>query len=148
MTKTETWKQVQALLVEQKASKKLTQALEELLAPKSSSSTNPPKEIDGTMHYYCRFHQAYEPQEDMVMSAGKSKGYCKASISKWNKMNASIKKLNDQAVCAMSEGQMEDAQECAKQSEAIKAKLNNPESYDIVQDWADFNGITKALEAE
>ena len=143
MTKTQTWENVQALLVEQKASKKLTQALEELLAPKASSSTNPPKEIDGVMNYYCRFHQAYEPESHMVMSAGKSKGYCKASISKWNKMNASIKKLNDGAVCAMSEGQMEDAQKYAQESEALKAKLNSPESYNIDGDWATFNGTTK-----
>jgi len=127
--------------------KKLTQALEELLAPKTSSSTNPPKEIDGVMNYYCRFHQAYEPESNMVMSGGKSKGYCRASISKWNKMNSSIKKLNDQAVCAMSEGQMEDAQRCAKESEALKAKLNAPTSYDIVADWDSFNNVEEPTES-
>ena len=60
MTKTELWEEVQKLLVEQKASKKLSQALEDLLAPKSGSGqTNPPMEIDGIMSYYCRFHQRY-----------------------------------------------------------------------------------------
>jgi len=143
MTKTQTWENVQTLLVEQKASKKLTQALEELLAPKSSSSTNPPKEIDGVMNYYCRFHQAYEVETNMVMSQNKSKGYCKASISKWNKTNAQIKKLNGKAVCAMSEGQMEDAQSCAQESEALKGKLNDPKSYNLEKDWEDFTTQAK-----
>lgn len=139
MTKAELWKNVQELLVEQKASKKLSQALEELLAPKNGGGqTNPPQEIDGVMHYYCRFHQAYEPEDKMVMSAGKSKGYCKASISKWNKMNSTIKKLNSQVVAAMAEGQIDQAQEFAKESEILSAKLNAPESYNLEQDWVDF----------
>lgn len=146
MTKTQLWNEVQALLVEQKASKKLSQALEELLAPKSGGQTNPPKEIGGVMHYYCRFHQAYEPESNMVMSLGKSKGYCKASISKWNKTNSDIKKLNSQAVIAMSEGLMEDAQHCAKESEVLKAMLNAPESYNLEQDWIDFNGVVSSEE--
>lgn len=147
MTKTQLWAEVQALLVEQKASKKLAQALEDLLAPKSGGGqTNPPKEIDGVMHYYCRFHQAYEPETNMVMSLGKSKGYCKASISKWNKMNSDIKKLNSQAVIAMSEGLMDDAQAYAKESEALKAILNAPESYSLEQDWLDFNKVVTSEE--
>lgn len=146
MTKTQLWLEVQTLLVEQKASKKLAQALEDLLAPKSGGQTNPPKEIDGVMNYYCRFHQAYEPESNMVMSLGKSKGYCKASISKWSKMNSDIKKLNSQAVIAMSEGQMNDAQAYAKESEALKTKLNSPESYSLEQDWLDFNGVVASEE--
>ena len=143
MTKTQQWVEVQELLTTNKASKALTQALEILLAPKSSSSTNPPKlDKDGNItEAWCRFHERYEKVSSMVMSAGKSKGYCRASISKWNKTNASIKVLNDQAVCAMSENQMEDAQKCAKKSEALKKTLNDPKSYDFDKDWADFTKV-------
>ena len=94
MTKTQTWVEVQKLLENNKASKALKEALEELLAPKSAGSmANPPKlDKDGNIvEAYCRFHQRYEKVEDMVVSQGKSKGYCKASISLWNKTNAKIK---------------------------------------------------------
>ena len=141
MTKAQVWAEVQELFKEHKTSKKLQQELENLLAPKSGGGAiNPPQEIDGVMHYYCRFHQAYEPETNVVMSGGKSKGYCKASISKWNKMNSQIKKLNGSVVEAMAEGQMEDAQKFAQDSEALKTKLNSPESFDLDQDWLDFNG--------
>ena len=140
MTKTELWEEVQKLLVEQKASKKLAQALEDLLAPKGSGQTNPPLEIDGVMNYYCRFHQRYEPEANMVMSAGKSKGYCKASISLWNKTNAQIKKLDGQVQELVTQGNFEEAQAIAKNSQALKANLNNPESYDFEADWLAFSG--------
>lgn len=139
MTKTELWASTQELLVEHKASKKLSQALEELLAPKTSGgSINPPMEIGGVMNYYCRFHQQYEPIDNMVMSGGKSKGYCKASISKWNKTNAQIKKLDAQVQEFVTNGEFERAQEKAKESQDLKAILNAHESYNYEQDWADF----------
>jgi len=140
-TKTQVWADVLEVLTAQKASKKLIGELETLLAPKSSGSANPPVLDDegNIVEAYCRFHGRYEPVANMVISQGKSKGYCKASISKWNKTNANIKRLNDQAVCAMSEGQMEDAQKCAKESEALKKGLNDPKSFDYEADWAEFN---------
>jgi len=144
MTKTQTWAAVQELPEFAKASKALKEALELVLAPKSSSSTNPPKvDKDGNpIELYCRFHEQYEPVENMVMSGGKSKGYCRASISKWNKTNAQIKKLNEQIVCALDEDQMEDAQKLNKDVKALKSQLNDPEFYDFKKDWADFNATT------
>ncbi len=140
MTKTELWEEVQKLLVEQKASKKLAQALEDLLAPKSGGGqTKPPIEIDGVMNYYCRFHQRYEPETNMVMSAGKSKGYCKASISQWNKTNAQIKKLDGQVQELVTQENFEEAQAIAKNSQELKANLNRPESYDFGADWLAFS---------
>lgn len=149
--KTQTWEQVQMLLkahqTKENPSKKetaLREALELLLAPKTSGgNANPPQEIDGVMNYYCRFHQAYEPLEDMVMSKGNSKGYCKASISKWNKTNANIKKLDAQVQALVTEGNFEEAQTIAQESKGLKDGLNNPENYDIDADWEAFAPITE-----
>lgn len=152
--KTQTWNEVQALLeahqTKEKPSKKeivLREALEVLLAPKTSGgSANPPQEIDGVMNYYCRFHQTYEPLEDMVMSKGNSKGYCKASISKWNKTNANIKKLDAQVQALVTDGNFEEAQAIAQESKGLKDGLNNPENYDIVEDWNAFAPVTEDSE--
>jgi len=150
MTKTELYNKVSVEVLEllesqpklSKAFKeKLSNILDTNLRPKSGGNAmNPPKEIDGIMHYYCRFHQRYEPQEDMVISKDKSKGYCKASISKWNKINSQIKKLDSKAVEAMANGDFEKAQELAKEAKALKGSLNNPETYDYEQDWLVFRG--------
>jgi hypothetical protein len=142
MTKIQLWNEVQELLAQHPTtSKKIVQGLEDLLKPKvgGGSSTNPPQEIDGVMNYWCRFHERYEPQEDMVMSKEKSKGYCKASISKWNKTNASIKKLDSQMSELVSNGEFEEAQAIAQESKELKANLNNHEHYDYDADWLAFS---------
>ena len=74
MTKIELWNEVQELLSQHPTtSKKIVQGLEDLLKPKQGggSSANPPKEIDGVMNYYCRFHECYEEVSTMVMSKDK-----------------------------------------------------------------------------
>lgn len=140
MTKTQLWEEVQKLLDENKHTKKLAEGLEVLLKPKSGggSSAHPSYEENGIIYHWCRFHQTYEPEGLMVMSKGKSKGYCKASISKWNKTNSNIKKLDSEAVDAMAEGDFEKAQAIAEESKDLRAKLNLPEYYNFEQDWADF----------
>jgi hypothetical protein len=141
MTKTQTWNEVSKLLVANKASKELTIELEELLAPKGGSMTNPPKlDKDGKIvEAWCRWHQRYEKTKDMVMSNGKSKGYCKASISFWNKTNANIKSLDQKAIEAMTSGEFENAQEYALQSKKLKDTFNKPEFFDYDRDWKVFN---------
>ena len=140
MTKTELWDEVQELLVANKANKALTSALEELLKPKAGggNSKNPPKEIDGVMHYYCRFHDAYEPQDNMVMSSGKSKGYCKASISIWNKRNSAIKSKQAEIGELVALGDFEQAKECSDELKLLQAELNDPKGYSLEQDWELF----------
>ena len=147
-TKTQVWanvqKEVSELLENSKVGKKFSESLLNILeahiAPKSGggSSQNPPKEIDGALHYYCRFHQTYYPEDKMVMSRGKSKGYCKSAISRWNKANSQIKKLDSQAVEAMSNGDFEGAQEIAQSSKELKEKFNKPEFYNAKEDWEVF----------
>ena len=141
MSKSNVWAQVEAILTANKIKASVVEELKTLLAPKSGGgiSLNPPKEIDGVMHHFCRFHQAYEPECNMVMSGGKSKGYCKAAISKWNKSNALIKKTESSAVGAICNGDFEKAKALSEEANKLKALLNDPKSYDIEADWANFN---------
>jgi len=154
LTKAEVWtnvhEQVNELLEKSNVSKKFSEALLSLLeaniAPKSGGgvSINPPKlDEDGNIvEAYCRFHQRYEPVDDMVMSNGKAKGYCKAAISLWNKTNAKIKRLDSQAVDAMSEADFDKAQKIAKEAKELKDGFNQPDFYDYDRDWAEFNSTS------
>lgn len=167
ITKTQVWTNVQKEVLElvetNKVSKKFSEALllllETHIAPKTGGTSlmNPPKEIDGIMNYYCRFHGQYEPLEDMVMSnitkqdgtkELRSKGYCKASISLWNKTNSDIKKLDSSAVESMGLGDFDKAQKIAKESKELKDNFNKVEFYDYDRDWAKFNGPTKVEETK
>jgi len=129
--------------VSKKAKEAILKIVETNLAKGQRRELHPPKIIDGINYYYCRFHQRYEPENQMVMSKGKSKGYCKASISKWNKMNRKIKELNNLAINILSDSQDEKAitkaQEIAKEVQELKAKLNDPSSYNYEEDWKVFN---------
>jgi len=141
MAKTNTWNEVEAILDAQaKLPKGLREALELILKPKTSGgSSNPSKVIDGITYHYCRFHQDYEAESNMVMSSGKSKGYCKASISVWNKRNSALKKKEAEISELVVAGDFEQAKECSIELQEMKAELNDPASYDIVTDWNVFN---------
>ena len=140
VSKSNVWAQVEAILTSNKVKAKVIDELKNILAPKSGgTSLNPSKEIDGVMHHYCRFHQAYEAESDMVMSQGKSKGYCKAAISKWNKTNASIKRMESEAVGAMCKSEFDRAKALSEEISLMKARLNDPSDYNIDDDWANFN---------
>jgi len=141
MTKTQLWLEVQELLVANKANKALTKALEDLLKPKAGggSSQNPSYEQDGVMYHYCRFHQAYEAEDKMVISNGKSKGYCRASISIWNKRNSAIKAKEAEISDLVMLGDFEQAKECSDELQVMKAELNDTASYNLEQDWELFN---------
>jgi benzoyl-CoA reductase/2-hydroxyglutaryl-CoA dehydratase subunit BcrC/BadD/HgdB len=155
-TKLQVWTNVQNQVLElvenSKVSKKFSEELllilETNIAPKNGggSSLNPPKlDEDGNIvEAYCRYHQRYEKVEDMVISNNKSKGYCKASISLWNKTNSEIKKLDSSAVDAMSDADFDKAQEIAKKAKELKDNFNKPEFYDYDRDWAKFNGVEVA----
>lgn len=146
MSKLQTWTSVSAEVakwaqenkVASSKAESLLELLESMLAPKVSSSQHPPKEIDGRMYYFCRFHQTYYEQDKMVMSNGKSKGYCKAAIAKWNKTNTEIKKLNADAVEALANGDVEKAKKITAQAQKLSAVFNKPEFYNAEEDWANF----------
>lgn len=139
-SKSNVWAQVEAILTSNKVKANVIDELKNILAPKSGGiSLNPSKEIDGVMHHFCRFHQAYEAECNMVMSQGKSKGYCKAAISKWNKTNAQIKRIESSAVGAICKGDFELAKQLGEEANELKSKLNEPSEYNIDEDWANFN---------
>ena len=141
VSKSNVWAQVEAILTTNKVKASVVEELKEILAPKAGGgvSLNPMKVIDGVNHYYCRFHQTYYAESDMVMSQGKSKGYCKAAISKWNKINAQIKKTESSAVGAVCKGDFELAKKLSDEANALKLALNDPKSYDAEADWKAFN---------
>ena len=150
-TKLQVWtnvqEQVMSLLEGAKVSKKFSEELMNLLetniAPKSGGGNmmNPPKlDEDGNIvEAYCRFHQRYEIVSNMVISNNKSKGYCKASISLWNKTNSKIKSLESTVSKLVSEGSFEEAQVVAKESVELKESFNKPEFYDYDRDLEAFN---------
>ena len=138
-SKAHLWAQVEAILASHKVKPIVVEELKEILAPKAGGvSLNPPKEIEGVIHHFCRFHQAYEPECNMVLSGGKSKGYCRAAISKWNRRNAQIKRLEAQAVGAICAGDLEVAKLLSQEAAELRAQLNDPRQYDIAEDWANF----------
>ena len=141
VSKSNVWAQVEAILTTNKVKASVIEELKEILAPKAGGgvSLNPPKIIDGVMHYFCRFHQTYYAESDMVMSVGKSKGYCKAAISRWNKTNAQIKKIESNAVGAICKGDFELAKKLGDEANELKFKLNEPSFYDAEADWKAFN---------
>ena len=135
--------EVAKALEESKASKKASEAvlavIDGHLMPKTSEAM-PPKEIDGKMYYYCRFHQKYEAEAKMVMSNGKSKGYCKASIAIWNRINRRIKAINSELIKAIRvDKDNEAATKLANEQDKLQKLLNAASTYDYDRDWAIFN---------
>lgn len=105
-------------------------------------SANPPKEVDGIMHYFCRFTQKYYPKEEMVFSNGKSKGYSKQAISVWNRINAEIKKL--QAIISNAILKGEDISDELKARLAfLKDALNATSTYEDLPNALNNLGIVK-----
>lgn len=148
MTKTEIWAFVQEAIITNEGlfkkgkSEELLKVLSVELQPKSGGGTTHPSYVDDETNetmYYCRFHQRHEPETDMVMSKDKSKGYCKASISKWNKTNSTIKKLNEKSVQCLEEDNFEEAKSIAQEVKDLRANLNNPNYYNYEEDWSNFN---------
>jgi hypothetical protein len=151
MTKKELYETVSSevvtILENSKTSKKVREELlsviDNYLKPKSGggSQLNPPlKDSEGNItHYWCRWHQVYEPITDMVISNNKSKGYCKAAISKWNKANSKIKKLEAEATSLLLDGKPEEAMTKANEAKELKAIFNSPSYYNYVEDWTKFS---------
>jgi hypothetical protein len=139
-SKSNIWAQVEAVLASHKVKTIVIDELKAILAPKTGGSvSNPSYEKDGITFHYCRFHQQYEAEQDMVMSVGKSKGYCKASISLWNKTNAQIKRLEANAVGELTRDNIDKAKELSNEAKALGERLNDPEFYNYENDWANFN---------
>ena len=131
MNKTQLWELVQSLLVEHKASKKLAQALEDVLKPKAGGgiSQNPMKTIDGVNYHYCRYSAIYVVEDEMVLSNGKSKGYSKLAMSLWTKKGKEAQLMSNEALQLLMAGDIEGGTAKAKEAEQLKLDRNNPSSY-------------------
>ena len=112
--KTQIWNEVKELLIEEKKgpNSKLYKELQSLLEPKTkgASLSNPPKEIDGELHFHCRYTDEWFPksetifQNDEKRDANKSKGYSKLGISLWNKGQKMMKAKKEELFDLMMSG--------------------------------------------
>lgn len=139
LTVSERWDAVLLILEDGKVSKKVQTQLEGLLAPKSASSVNPPL-MDGETitHYWDRWFDQYVTVAESVLSNGKPKGYSKASLSKWNKIQGKIKGL---ALDLAYEGKTRD--EVESELKLAQTASNSPESFDYDEDTNRFNNKIK-----
>ena len=154
LNKSQTWAQVEELIVTHKLSKKAAEALALLLAPKAGGGTSqhpPVLDKDGKIiETWCKYHECYEPIDNMVVSNDKPKGYCKAAASKSNKLRKESKDLDSKVIVLMSESKFEEAQKVAMEAKALSTKLNHPSLYNLKEDWEAFNakpGVKEDWEA-
>lgn len=117
----------------------LVERINELENATSSRSSNPPKEIDGVVHYFCRYHQQYEPEHNMVMSGGKSKGYCKAGNKVWQSMYSQIKKLKVRIAELYVADKAKEAAVLSENVRKLELDLNSVNSYNYELDWGNYN---------
>ena len=145
LNKTQTWETVVAEInstdIKEETKESLINSLAELLAPKRAHSAHPPllDEEGNPTDYWCRYHQEYEPVKDMVLNAkGESKGYCKAASAISNKRRKLVQTKRLEALRIMGDDIVK-AQELVKEADAIEPTINNPEYYNLAEDWEEFN---------
>ena len=134
MTKLQIRETIETVLSNHKHSMKLKEDLLLAFESKVSGSEHPP--VDGQS--WCKFHKRYEDDENMVLSKGKSKGYCKAGISTWTKRMNESKVEDAKAIESLTKGEIKDAQESAKKAVDLKASARDYDTYDFDEDWANF----------
>ena len=95
---------------------------------------NPSYIEDGVTYHYCRYLTIYVPEDDIVMSSGKSKGYSKIAISRWTKAGKEAKVLQEKALKLLLEGKQIEGQDANTQAEELLIARNKPEFYqDLVE---------------
>ena len=99
---------------------------------------NPSYEEDGVTMHYCRYLTIYRPEDEMVMSNGKSKGYSKIAISRWTKAGKDAKVLQESALKELLAGNIVEGQDFNAQAEELLLLRNKPEFYqDLVESIQD-----------
>ena len=89
---------------------------------------------DGITMHYCRYLTIYRPEDEMVMSSGKSKGYSKIAISKWTKAGKDAKVLQESALKELLAGNIVEGQDLNAKAEELLLLRNKPEFYqDLVE---------------
>ena len=93
---------------------------------------------DGVTMHYCRYLTIYMPEDAMVMSSGKSKGYSKIAISRWTKVGKDAKVLQESALKELLAGNIVEGQDFNAQAEELLLLRNKPEFYqDLVESIQD-----------
>ncbi len=148
MTKLEVRTIIEDVLSAHKETKVLIEIKAQLMErfeSKVSTSDHPPVLDDDNqiIEVWCKFHKRYEVIGDMVLSKGKSKGYCKAGISEWNKRMKASKVSSELAIKALSEGDVELATSSAQEAERLKESARDYDTYDYDSDWDTFTPASK-----
>lgn len=95
---------------------------------------NPSYVENGVTMHYCRYLTIYRPEDEMVMSNGKSKGYSKIAISRWTKVGKDAKSFQESALKALLLGNIVEGQEFNATAEELLLLRNKPEFYqDLVE---------------
>ena len=99
---------------------------------------NPSYVEDGVTMHYCRYLTIYMPEDAMVISNGKSKGYSKIAISRWTKAGKDAKVLQESALKELLAGNIVEGQDFNAQAEELLLLRNKPEFYqDLVESIQD-----------
>ena len=99
---------------------------------------NPSYVENGVNMHYCRYLTIYRPEDEMVMSSGKSKGYSKIAISRWTKAGKDAKVLQESALKELLAGNIVEGQDFNAQAEELLLLRNKPEFYqDLVESIQD-----------
>lgn len=99
---------------------------------------NPSYVENGITMHYCRYLTIYMPEDAMVMSSGKSKGYSKIAISRWTKAGKDAKVLQESALKELLAGNIVEGQDFNAKAEELLLLRNKPEFYqDLVESIQD-----------
>ena len=99
---------------------------------------NPSYVENGVTMHYCRYLTIYRPEDEMVMSSGKSKGYSKIAISRWTKAGKDAKVLQESALKELLAGNIVEGQDFNAKAEELLLLRNKPEFYqDLVESIQD-----------
>lgn len=99
---------------------------------------NPSYVENGITMHYCRYLTIYRPEDEMVISNGKSKGYSKIAISRWTKAGKDAKVLQESALKELLAGNIVEGQDFNAQAEELLLLRNKPEFYqDLVESIQD-----------
>ena len=99
---------------------------------------NPSYIENGVTMHYCRYLTIYMPEDAMVISNGKSKGYSKIAISRWTKAGKDAKVLQESALKELLVGNIVEGQDFNATAEELLLLRNKPEFYqDLVESIQD-----------
>ena len=118
----------------------LMASLLEKYTPKAGGGQvqNPSYVENGINYHYCRYLTIYRPEDEMVMSNGKSKGYSKIAIARWTKAGKEAKLLQEQALKQLLAGNVVEGQDLNSQAEELLLNRNKAEFYqDLVESIQD-----------